>query len=155
MNLEKIKTEGIYFRQSDLREDGYYTEDKDGNLIKHKFEVTLKDKMNFLLFNKIPTDPISTSFISFRFYDGKLVIASGGSRGDAVSVAKLAKYSFNREKRATYKIMESSIIVDHGDFIEELEFNNEGVNTSCKLTIKASNKTITKKTYSYISWYQI
>ena len=156
MDLKKsLKTQGIYFVQSDARKKGYYTKDDEGNFKKNKYKVTLKDKVQYFLTNKKIMEPISTSYIYIINYNNELIVKSGSMSGDAVSVAKEVRTSFSNDKSIPYHINDSTLILDYGDATEELEFNEHGENISRKLINHSSFEVKIIKSYAFLNWFKV
>lgn len=154
MDLKFLKTQGIYFYQSDARINGYYTTDEQGNFKKNKYEVSLKDKLEFLFTGKNRNEPISTSFICFNIYNNELTVKSGNMTGDAVSAAKEVKRSFSSYKTIPFEVSENLLILSYGDQTEELIFNENGENISRKI-IYNNFEVKTVKSYAFLNWYKV
>lgn len=147
-----IKSQGIYFHQSDLKETGYYIEDINGNLVHHKYK-----KPSFLQRAKyyatygyeLNMNTLSTSYIYFSPWDERLVF--GFMRGDAISVSKDLKKSINFSKCHIYK-NESNLLYFENDrtrFI--IDFFNDGSGLKLTTVDKNTHKT-NLETYLYLDW---
>jgi len=153
--FENVLKNGIYFIQTDAREDGYYTKDSDGNLIKHKYKITVLDKLNFFIFNKSPNNPIATRFILFAFISGNAAIFSGFYSGDAISTAKDVKTRYRYLHKQNFKEIGNMIQIDFEDRFIELTFNEVGQNIKSNIRIKRTNKVVSEKNYSFLCWDNI
>ena len=83
-------TNGIYFKQTDSKEDGYYTKNEKGELIKHKYEKpSFLQKSKFFVKNgyHLNTETRGTTFYYFNDYYKLESVFNGFYVGDAISTS--------------------------------------------------------------------
>ncbi|MDP3556112.1 MAG: hypothetical protein Q8T03_01990 [Bacteroidota bacterium] len=151
----QILKNGIYFKQIDMRQDGYYTNEENGELKKNEYKVTTKEKIKYLFFDKKPIDPIYTDFISFREFDNKLHVYSHSIMGDAITVAKQIKTMLNPTHMCDFAIKGDTVELYFGDKVRELTFDNTGNIILATIKRKDTKELILKESFSFLPWTNI
>ena len=150
----QILTNGIYFHQSDMKEEGYYTKDNKGELIKHDYEKPSwwHKLKHFLQYGyAINTETKSTDFLYFDKYDVENVY-SGAYVGDAVSIAKQVKKSPYSPSRYKYEMLGNKIEIDFGKITLEIEPKDDGRKLLSKSFNKDKNEYFDSSVYTFLNW---
>jgi len=116
----KILTNGIYFHQTDIKEIGYYTSDKNGNLIHHEYKKpTIWERSKYYLKYgyEYNDETLQTSY--FIFSKDLKSVHHNLMIGDAVSVARDAR--LGKYLRKGYDFLENDNIISF--IIDDINLN--------------------------------
>lgn len=153
----KILHNGIYFNQSDMKDDGYYTTNDLGITVKHKYvKPSTWEKVKYKLkygYN-LDTETKSTSFFYFADHLADRVYFTS-IMGDAVSTAKSFKKSAFSVQTYDFYINDNKMIVDIGNCIFEMIFSENGRTIETVARDKNSDKFISRDTFTFLEWDNI
>ncbi|WP_163323571.1 hypothetical protein [Draconibacterium mangrovi] len=152
----KILNDGIYFKQNDLKEVGYYTTDDDGDLIHHEYKkpTLWQRKMYYVRHGcEMNLNTKSTSYFYFRPEQNK--VHSQLVTGDAVSTAKSLKKNGVVGQSSIYSTHENTVNFEKNGILYYLTFSEDGLSVKVEASSKADNKHFKTETYSYLDWYNI
>lgn len=148
-----FKTHGVYIKVSDMKKDGYYVSDADGNIIHKKYEEpSTWDKMKFKMkFGySMNTQTITTSYYCFsRHYPNN--IFSGSILADGITVAKNLKKSFDYNSRIEIIPGIGKVSWTKNNFLFELTEIEQGRALLSTVT-NLKNDTVKKEIYSFLDW---
>jgi hypothetical protein len=152
--LDNIQTNGLYFKQSDMKEGGYYTSGENGKLIHHEYEEpTLWQKIKHYLYYGYAknTETRSTNFLYFNEYS-RNKICFDSENGDVVSVIKSIRKPNSNISSYNYKREGDKIIVDIGTRLLEIRVNKNGDKISCDCFMKETKEFQHTTTFTYLNW---
>ena len=149
--MMNFKTNGMYFLQSDARVDGLYRRDNNGNIQKEEYKTSINDKLSYLLFNKVPLNPISTSVIIFKNIKGIISVYSSNISGDAITLAKSLKRS-NANTENRFEIHNNFIRIFHKEFYQDMRFDKDGNNIESVNYKNDTQEVLNKYKFLFIDW---
>ena len=153
----KILHNGIYFNQSDMKVDGYYTTNDLGISEKHKYvkpSIWEKVKHQLKYGYELNTETITTSFFHFSDHlTDRVYFAS--IMGDAISTAKSFRKSEFSVQTFHYCINDKKMIVDLENCLFDMIFSENGRTIETIARDKISDKFISRDTFTFLEWDNI
>lgn len=151
----KIYNNGIYFKQTDRKEVGYYIKDSQGALIHQEYEKpTLWQRAKYFARYgyELSLETRLTSYLYFFPKDNMLSMES--IVGDAVSTAKYLRKSRNFHSWHKYVLEGNTIYFDTSNVKCQLDFQDDGLKCKLHITRKFDNVSFTE-TYTFLDWNNI
>ncbi len=148
----KILNNGIYFKQTDQKEDGYYTQDNKGNLIHHKYEKPTfwqRTKYYAKYGYEMNLETRATSYLYFSPYDNELSMES--IVGDAVTTAKYLKEKRHFGSWHKYILKGNTLYFETSYALFQIDFQDDGLKFKMRATRKNDNKSFTE-IYTFLDW---
>ena len=152
----KIRNNGIYFKQIDQKDDGYYTEDEHGILVHHEYKKpTFWERAKFFATygRELNLETNVTSYLYFRPDINKVYI--GSMVGDAISNAKYLNSKRNFGSSHNYLLEGDHLKFETPVVLFNLEFSPDGLHIKASAKTKSNNKTQPLEVYSYLDWDKI
>jgi hypothetical protein len=151
-----MKTNGIYFRQVDVKEVGYYIEDKDGDLIHQKYKKpTFWERTKYFAKYgyEMNLETIETSFFLFRPDRNELHFET--RMGDAISTAKWLKNRGNVKKPYVFLLDADRLTFETKDVMFELRFSSDKMYLFVQAKFKKNEKLIPSETFTFLDWNRL
>lgn len=136
-----------------MSEDGYYSEDKDGNLIHHEYKKPTfwQRAKHFATYgHEMNLETNVTSYICFPPTLGKVFFES--MVGDAVSIAKALNTKRSFGTGYDYSLHGDEVEFETPNTFFTLEFSPDGGYATVSGKRKANNQRISPEQYTYLDW---
>lgn len=152
----KILNDGIYFKQSDHKKDGYYTTDDNGDLIHLDYKKpTFWQRTKYYAKNGYEMNLETRRTSYFYFLPNYNQVYMESRDGDAVSTALYVKKNRNYRSSHKYKIEDNTIIFETEAAFYRLVFSDDSMYIKEYVQRKSDKTYIEPTTYTYLNWYNI
>lgn len=148
-------TNGIYFKQHDIREEGYYVKNEDGELVHMDYEKpTLWNHFtHFLKFGyPVRTTFISVDFLHFCKFDSSKKIYIGYSDGDAVTVAKKTRKSYHKLEQGELILVDECYKIEREKTYSFMYFEDNSKKIVRRRYWKDTEIFLDRTVYTFLDW---
>ncbi len=151
-----LRNNGIYFKQTDSKEEGYFTEGTEGNLIHHKYKKpTFWERTKYFAKYgyEMNLETNSTSYLYFP--PGINEVYVGTVVGDAITVAKYFRNNRNFNTPYNYLIDAEVLKFETTVMLFILEFSQDGFYAKAYLKPKNPNNNLPPQIFTFLDWDKI
>lgn len=154
----KILENGIYFKQEDQKEVGYYTRDSEGKLVHHAYKKpSYWQRMKFLATYGYEMN-LETIQTSYFYFCPDSEVYFGTQMGDAVSTArKLRKGNtlLGLIPEKYFLIDNNTIKIETEEVVHYLKLSENGLYLKASGEIKGEKRKLKTEKYSFLDWGSI